>query len=61
MVDPTYPLMGVLRSDFFLKLLAIIDEGGGGQGVPPKLLEAMKEDVGEDMEGSSQAAGGMHL
>ena len=61
MVDSTDPLMSVLRSDFFLKLLAIIEEGSGEQEVPPKLLEAMKEDAGQDLEGPSQSAGGMHL
>jgi hypothetical protein len=61
MVDSTDPLMNILRSDFFMKLLAIIEEGSGKQEVPPKLLEAMREDVGESTEDSSQSAGGMHL
>jgi hypothetical protein len=61
MVDDTDPLMSVLRSDFFMKLLALIDEGSGKQEVPPKLLEAMREDVGETTETPSQSTGGMHL
>jgi hypothetical protein len=61
MVDSTDPLMSFLRRDFFMKLLAIIEEGGGKQEVPPKLLEAIKEDAGEIPETPSQSAGGMHL
>jgi hypothetical protein len=61
MVDNTDPLMSVLRSDFFMKLLALIDEGRGKQEVPPKLLEAMREDAGETTETPSQATGGIHL
>jgi hypothetical protein len=60
MVDATDPLMSILRSDFFIKLLALIEEGSGKQEVPPKLLEAMREDVGEGRENPSQSAG-MHL
>jgi hypothetical protein len=61
MIDNTDPLMTVLRSDFFMKLLALIDEGSGKQEVPPKLLEAMREDTGETTETPSQSTGGMHL
>ena len=61
MVDSADPLMSVLRSDFFLKLLALIEDGSGGQEVPPKLLDQMKEDAGEETERPSQSAGGMHL
>lgn len=61
MVNSADPLMSVLRRDFFMKLLALIEEGRGQQEVPPKLLEAMQEDVGENMESLSQPAGGMHL
>jgi hypothetical protein len=61
MVDSTDPLMSVLRSDFFMKLLALIEEGSGAQEVPPKLLEAMREDVGEGTENPTEPAGGKHL
>jgi hypothetical protein len=61
MIDNTDPLMSVLRSEFFMKLLALIDEGSGKQEVPPKLLEAMREDIGETTEAPSQSTGGMHL
>jgi hypothetical protein len=61
MVDNTDPLMGVLRSDFFMKLLALIDEGKGEQEVPLKLLEAMREDAGETTQTLSQTTEGMHL
>jgi hypothetical protein len=61
MIDNTDPLMSFLRSDFFMKLLTLIDEGNGKQEVPPKLLEAMREDTGETTETPSQSTGGMHL
>ena len=60
MVDSNDPLMSILRGDFFTKLLAIIDEGSGKLEVPPKLLEAMREDIRGLPENSSQS-GGVHL
>lgn len=61
MVDSTDPLMSILRTDFFGKLLSTIEEGKGQQDVPPKLLEAMKEEIGENIENPSRPAEGMHL
>jgi hypothetical protein len=61
MVDSTDPLMCILRSDFFMKLLALIEEGSGKPEVPLKLLEAMREDVGEGRVNPLQSTGGMHL
>lgn len=61
MIDVTDPLMGVLRREFFVKLLGTVEEGSGKQEIPTKLLLEMREDVGEEIESLQQSSAGMHL
>ena len=60
MVDLTDPLMEVLRHDFGMRLIAVIDNQHDQARAQPQLLETIKEDFG-DIDGSGQTARGMHL
>lgn len=61
MVDVTDPLMDFLRREFFVKLLATIEEGSVSHEVPTKLLLEMRKNIGEGMDEPQQTSGGMHL
>lgn len=59
MIDPSDVLMEVLRQDFFVKLLGIV-ETTHSQSISPRLLEAIQHDAGlETTKGSEDA--GLHL
>ena len=59
MIDSNDLLMEVLRQDFFVKLLHVVEEGGS-QNVSPRLLEAIQQEAG--MEHTQENGhGGMHL
>ena len=58
MIDSSDYLMEVLRQDFFMKLLKVVEETGGRQ-VPPRQIQAIQEQAGVD---TSQAdTNGLHL
>lgn len=58
MIDSKDFLMEVLRQEFFLKLLNVAQEENNRQ-VPPRLLQAIQEEVGVDANGGE--ATGVHL
>lgn len=51
MIDREDYLMEVLRQEFFMKLLAVVQEEGGRR-VPPRLLESLQREAG--VEGSEE-------
>ncbi|KAK6365170.1 hypothetical protein LTS17_011402 [Exophiala oligosperma] len=59
MIDQRDILMEVLRQDFFMKLLAVIQEGNP-QSVPPRLLEALQNQAGIDPTKDDER-NGVHL
>lgn len=59
MIDPKDYLMEVLREDFFVKLLKVLEEGGN-RDVSPRLLEAIQQEAGVEQAQQSEN-GGMHL
>ena len=59
MIDSKDYLMEVLRQDFFMKLLNVVQEGGS-QNVSPRLLEAIQQEAGVEQT-QETANGGMHL
>ncbi|EXJ80224.1 hypothetical protein A1O1_08366 [Capronia coronata CBS 617.96] len=59
MIDSDDILMQVLRQDFFLKLLAVVEEKNG-QNVSPPLLEAIQQGAGVE-SARDVGNGGMHL
>lgn len=58
MIDSKDFLMEVLRQEFFLKLLKVAQEENSRQ-MPPRLLQAIQEEVGDDANGGEAA--GVHL
>ncbi|RMZ89915.1 hypothetical protein DV736_g2846, partial [Chaetothyriales sp. CBS 134916] len=48
MIDQSDYLMEVLRQDFFLKLLKIVEEGGSTTHFPPRMLQAIQQEAGID-------------
>lgn len=61
MIDAKDYLMEVLRQDFFMKLLNVVQEGAN-QNVSPRLLEAIQQEAGVEQGQPQQSAnGGMHL
>ena len=62
MIDETDALMSLLRRDFFVKLLTMIQEQGAECEVLPKrLLEEMKDDVGDAMDAQHDTSAGLQL
>ena len=59
MIDPKDYLMEVLKEDFFVKLLKVLEEGGN-RDVSPRLLEAIQQEAGAEQTQQSQN-GRMHL
>jgi hypothetical protein len=59
MIDANDFLMEVLRQDFFMKLLKVVEEGGN-TSMPPRVLEAIQQEVGADQTQPSEN-GGVHL
>ena len=59
MINPKDYLMEVLREDFFVKLLKVLEEGDN-RDVSPRLLEAIQQEAGMEQTQQSEN-GGMHL
>ncbi|KIW17357.1 hypothetical protein PV08_04549 [Exophiala spinifera] len=59
MIDQRDILMEVLRQDFFMKLLGVIQQGNP-QSVPPRMLEALQHEAGID-PAKVDEENGMHL
>jgi len=59
MIDTNDILMEVLRQEFFLKLLQVVEENNNNQNVSPRLLEALQQGAG--IESSRDEDVGMHL
>ena len=60
MVDLSDPLMNMLRQDFLTRLLTVLEMGAEQQPVPTRLLEAIKEDLGDQVGGPATQSG-LHL
>ncbi|KAK5061326.1 hypothetical protein LTR84_007868 [Exophiala bonariae] len=59
MIDSSDILMEVLRQDFFVQLLGIVEDNNS-QGISPRLLEAIQHDAGvETIKGPGDS--GLHL
>ena len=58
MIDSSDILMEVLRQDFFMKLLNVVEEGNSRQ-VLPRLIEAIQQGAG--IQTSQDQSNGMHL
>lgn len=59
MIDTSDILMEVLRQDFFMRLLGVVEENNG-QNVPPRLLQAIQQEAGVDSTKEGEDVG-MHL
>jgi len=59
MIDPSDYLMEVLRQDFFMQLLAVVEESNG-RGVSPRLLEAIQSGAGVS-QNTEVNGNGVHL
>ena len=59
MIDRSDILMEVLRQDFFVKLLGIVEESNG-RDVSPRLLQAIQQGAGIDTTKDGEDVG-MHL
>ncbi|KAJ9652602.1 hypothetical protein H2198_008171 [Neophaeococcomyces mojaviensis] len=59
MIDKSDYLMEVLRQDFFMRLLAVVEENNS-RGVTSRLLHAIKSDAGINQNGEPNA-NGLHL
>jgi hypothetical protein len=58
MIDPSDYMMEVLRRDFFMKLLGVVEENGS-HTVPPRIFRAIQEDAGVDT--LQNDTNGLHL